>query len=86
MAQAISIIFGMAWSLSTSMMEPVTPWMFQGWNLAYNVAVECDQPRDKYFYITRGTQLLAEGERRHQGSGYAGFHAVDLLWASSPRS
>src|SRR5438067_1758556 len=43
----------------------VTPWMFQGWNLAYNVAVECDQPRDKYFYITRGTQLLAEGERRH---------------------
>src|SRR4051794_32931137 len=46
----------------------VTPWLFQGWNLAFNVAVECDQPRDKYFYISRGTQLLAEGERRHQGT------------------
>jgi hypothetical protein len=46
----------------------LSPWLFQSWNLAFNVAVECDQPRDKYFYIARGIELLAEGERRNQGS------------------
>src|SRR5207244_13095150 len=37
-----------------------SPWLFQSWNLAFNVAVECDRVRDKYFYITRGLELLAE--------------------------
>jgi hypothetical protein len=46
----------------------LSPWLFQSWNLSFNVAVECDQPRDKYFYIARGIELLAEGERRNQGS------------------
>jgi hypothetical protein len=45
----------------------ITPWLFQGWNLAFNVAVESDKPRDKYYYVSRGLQLLAEGERRNQG-------------------
>lgn len=55
---------------SVTKLQPnfVTPWLFQSWNLAYNVAVECDRTRDKYFYISRGIQLLAEGERRHQGT------------------
>lgn len=43
----------------------ITPWLFQSWNLAFNVAVECDRPRDKYFYISRGLEVLAEGERRN---------------------
>src|SRR5262249_13821291 len=47
----------------------VTPWLFQSWNLAYNVAVECERPRDKYYYISRGLEMLAEGERRNHGSG-----------------
>ena len=42
-----------------------TPWLFQSWNLAFNVAVECDRPRDKYYYISRGLEVLAEGERRN---------------------
>jgi hypothetical protein len=46
----------------------ITPWLFQSWNLAFNVSVECDQPRDKYYYVTRGLDLLAEGERRNQGN------------------
>ena len=45
----------------------LTPWLFQSWNLAFNVAVECDRPKDKYYYISRGIDLLAEGERRNQG-------------------
>jgi hypothetical protein len=43
----------------------ITPWLFQGWNLAYNVAVECDRPHDKFYYVSRGLHLLAEGERRN---------------------
>jgi hypothetical protein len=44
----------------------ITPWLFQGWNLAYNVSVESDRVRDKFFYISRGIQLLAEGERQNR--------------------
>jgi len=44
----------------------ITPWLFQSWNLAYNVSVESDRVNDKYFYITRGIDLLAEGERQNR--------------------
>jgi hypothetical protein len=53
---------------SVTKLQPhfITPWLFQSWNLSYNVAVKCDLPRDKYFYIGRGLDLLAEGERQNQ--------------------
>jgi hypothetical protein len=41
----------------------LTPWLFQSWNLSYNVSVESDRVKDKYFYISRGVDLLAQGER-----------------------
>src|SRR5262245_6399696 len=44
----------------------ITPWLFQSWNLAYNVSRESDLPKDKYFYISRGVQLLADGERQNR--------------------
>ncbi len=43
----------------------ISPWLFQSWNLSFNVAVECDRARDKYYYISRGLEMLAEGERRN---------------------
>ena len=43
-----------------------TPWLFQSWNLAYNVSNKTDQPSDKYFWISRGAQLLASGERQNE--------------------
>lgn len=43
----------------------IEPLLHQGWNLAYNVSVECHDLRDMYFYISRGIELLAEGERRN---------------------
>ena len=46
----------------------ITPWLFQSWNLAYNVSVESDRPKDKYFYMTRGIELLAEGERQNHNN------------------
>lgn len=55
---------------SVTKLQPhfITPWLFQSWNLAYNVAVESDQVKDKYFYISRGTELLAEGERQNRNN------------------
>ena len=44
----------------------ITPWLFQSWNLSYNVSVESDRVNDKYYYVTRGIELLAEGERQNQ--------------------
>ncbi len=46
----------------------ITPWIFQSWNIAYNVSVEMHGSGDMYFYIVRGIQLLAEGERRNSRS------------------
>jgi hypothetical protein len=46
----------------------IAPWRFQSWNLAYNVSVESDRVKDKYFYITRGIDLAAEGERNNRNN------------------
>ncbi len=48
-----------------SRMQPhfIEPWIFQAWNIAYNVSVENDKLGDQYFYIARGISLLAEGDR-----------------------
>jgi hypothetical protein len=53
-------------SLTTLQPHFITPWLFQSWNLAYNVSVESDRVRDKYFYVSRGIQLLANGERQNR--------------------
>lgn len=49
-------------SITTLQPHFITPWMFQSWNLAYNVSVENDRLGDMYFYISRGIGLLAKGE------------------------
>lgn len=49
-------------SITTLQPHFVTPWLFQSWNLAYNVSVEMDRLNDMYFYISRGITLLSEGE------------------------
>jgi hypothetical protein len=46
----------------------ITPWIFQSWNIAYNVSVEMHSLGDMYFYIARGIELLSEGERRNKRS------------------
>ena len=48
----------------------IRPWLFQSWNLSYNVSVALDRPADKYFYIARGIELLAEGERQNHDNPY----------------
>ena len=51
----------------------ITPWLFQSWNITYNVSVEMQGSGDMYFYIVRGIQLLAEGERRNKRSPDMGY-------------
>jgi hypothetical protein len=52
----------------------ITPWLFQSWNLSYNVSVESDRVNDKYFFISRGIVLLAEGERQNHDN-------PDIRWS-----
>lgn len=40
----------------------MAPWLFQSWNIAYNVSVEMDRINDMYFYIARGITIIAEGD------------------------
>src|SRR5262249_54493366 len=44
----------------------ITPWIFQSWNISYNVSVETDLTSDQYYFIARGIQLLAEGDRQNR--------------------
>jgi hypothetical protein len=58
----------------------LAPWLFQGWNLAFNVAVECDRTRDKYYYVTRGISLLCRGEEKND----PGLAVPPQPWPASP--
>jgi hypothetical protein len=57
-----------------------SPWLFQSWNLAFNVAVECDRPHDKYYYVTRGISLLARGEEKND----PGMARPPQPWPANP--
>ena len=41
----------------------ISVWQFQGWNLAYNVSVEFDDYRSRYYWVKRGVDFLREGTR-----------------------
>jgi hypothetical protein len=64
----------------------ITPWHFQSWNLAYNVSVMSDKISDKFFYITRGIELEAEGERQNRDNPdmrfWVGFYTQNKIGQS----
>jgi hypothetical protein len=68
----------------------VSPWLFQSWNLAYNVSVECDRVKDKYFYISRGISLLAQGDRINRDNcdmrHFVGFYIQNKMGSSDERN
>jgi hypothetical protein len=39
----------------------VKVWQYQAWNLTYNVSVELDDVRDRFFYVKEGIKYLKEG-------------------------
>lgn len=46
----------------------ISPWRFQCWNLTFNVSVESDRIRDKYYWIARGIMLMGEGVKKNKFS------------------
>jgi hypothetical protein len=36
-------------------------WQYQAWNLTYNVSVELDDVRDRFYYVKQGIEYLEEG-------------------------
>ena len=45
-------------------------WRYQAWNLSYNVSVELDDVRDRYYYVRRGIEFLTEGAKYNRFSPY----------------
>jgi len=41
----------------------ITFWKYQSWNQSYNLSVEFDDYRDRYYYVKRGIQFLEEGNK-----------------------
>jgi hypothetical protein len=39
----------------------VSVWIFQGWNLSYNISVEFDDYHDRYYWVIKGIEFLKEG-------------------------
>ncbi len=39
----------------------VSVWIFQGWNLSYNISVEFDDYHDRYYWVIKGINFLKEG-------------------------
>jgi hypothetical protein len=41
----------------------VSVWVYQGWNLSYNISVEFDDYRDRYYWVIKGIEYLQEGTK-----------------------
>ncbi|TWT48538.1 hypothetical protein [Botrimarina hoheduenensis] len=51
----------------------ITFWKYQAWNLSYNVSVEFDDYKDRYYWVRRGIQFLQQGARYNRDN-------PKLLW------
>ena len=86
---AVNLLWGQAneykktenWSKLTatldqlSKLQPnfVTFWKFQAWNQSYNLSVEFDDYRDRYYYVRRGIEFMEKGQRYNRDN-------TQLLW------
>jgi len=52
-------------------------WRYQAWNLSYNVSVELDDVRDRFYYVKRGIEFLKEGIKYNRDNHYL---LSDLGW------
>jgi hypothetical protein len=41
-------------------------WVFNGWNLAFNISMEWDDVRDRYLWVKEGIKFYKKGTRRNQ--------------------
>jgi hypothetical protein len=55
----------------------IKAWEHQAWNLSYNVSVELDNVRDRFFYVKQGIKYLKEGIQYNRQDPYL---LDDLGW------
>ena len=41
-------------------------WEFQAWNLTYNVSTECDDVKDRYYWVKEGLKFMIRGTERNR--------------------
>ncbi len=46
----------------------VSIWRYQAWDLSYNVSVELDAVKDRYYYVKKGIEYLKEGIQFNRNS------------------
>ncbi len=59
------------WTAFSAALEQITRlqpnfiavWRFQGWNLAYNISVEFDDYRDRYYWVIKGINFIISGTK-----------------------
>src|SRR3972149_1747196 len=54
-----------------SKLQPDFPavWIFQAWNMAYNIAHEWDSPQNKWKWVSAGLHFAKKGALKNPGSG-----------------
>lgn len=86
---AVNLLWGQAneykktenWSKLTATLDQlaklqpnfITFWKFQAWNQSYNLSVEFDDYRDRYYYVRRGIEFMEKGESYNRDN-------PQLLW------
>lgn len=55
----------------------IAVWRYQSWNLSYNVSVELDDVKDRFFYVKEGIKYLKEGIGYNRDNPYL---LDDLGW------
>ena len=58
----------------------ITFWKFQSWNVSYNVSVQFDDYRDRYYYVREGIQFLEQGVEKNRENRDIPQLLWDLGW------
>ena len=66
---------------SITMLQPhyLQIWRYHGWNLAYNVAAEWDDVRDRYYWIKEGAKFINSGTEYNRFSPELNFEVGRIL-------
>ena len=66
---------------SITMLQPhyLQIWRYHGWNLAYNVAAEWDDVRDRYYWIKEGAKFINNGTEYNQFSPELNFEIGRII-------
>ena len=66
---------------SITMLQPhyLQIWRYHGWNLAYNVAAEWDDVRDRYYWIKEGAKFIKNGTEYNRHSPELHFEIGRIL-------